>query len=79
MVELEIEEDEADVNQALQSKLWLQLWGYARRYPRDLMWLGILAIVTAAMEITYPLITRSVVDAVASEVDSSVLWTYGVR
>lgn len=78
MAELEIEEDEADVNQALQSELWLQLWGYARRYPRDLMWLGVFAIVTAAMEISYPLITRSVVDAVAAEVDSSVLWKYGI-
>ncbi len=78
MLELEIEEDEADVNQPLQSELWLQLWSYARRYPSDLKWLGVCAIVTAAMEICYPLITRLVVDAVASEVHGSILWKYGI-
>jgi len=73
-----INEDEEDAGQALQSELWLQLWSYARRYPHDLVMLGVCAIVTAAMEICYPLITRSVVDSVASSVHSSVLWKYAL-
>lgn len=72
----EINDNEQDVNTTLQSELWLQLWGYARQYPRDLVWLGVCAIVTAAMEISYPLITRSVIDAVAAGVDNSVLWQH---
>lgn len=80
-----IEEDEDNSN-SLQGELWLQLWGYARQYPRDLMWLGVCAIVTAAMEISYPLITRSVIDAVAVGADSSinssppssVIWQYAL-
>ena len=70
--------DEEDFNNALQSELWLQLWGYARRHPQDLLWLSVCAIVTAAMEISYPLITRSVVDTVAVEKHSSVLWNYAL-
>ena len=78
MSELDTEEDERDVDSALQSALWLQLWSYARCYPRDLTWLGIFAIVTAAMEISYPLITRLVVDAVATDAENAELWQYAL-
>jgi len=73
-----ISDDEEDYSNTLQSKLWLQLWGYAQRYPRDLFWLGVCAVVTAAMEISYPLITRAVIDTVAAGANSSALWQYGV-
>ena len=72
------DEDTEDAGNALQSELWLKLWGYARRYPRDLLLIGSCAIVTAAMEICYPLITRSVVDAVAAELPGSLIWKYAV-
>ena len=78
MSELDTQEDEQDVDSALQSALWLQLWSYARCYPRDLTWLGIFAIVTAAMEISYPLITRLVVDAVATDAENAELWQYAL-
>jgi len=75
-------EDSDDAGNALQSELWLQLWGYARRYPMDLTWLGACAISTAAMEICYPLITRSVVDTVAVEgyhsIPDSLIWHYAL-
>ncbi len=45
--------------------LWKKLFAYARRYPRDLFWLGVCAFVTACMEVAYPLLTRGVVDEVA--------------
>lgn len=47
--------------------LWTKLFAYARRYPRDLFWLGVCAFVTACMEVAYPLLTRGVVDEVAIE------------
>ena len=78
MSELDTQEDEQDVDSALQSALWLQLWSYARCYPRDLTWLGIFAIVTAAMEISYPLVTRLVVDAVATDAENAELWQYAL-
>ena len=45
--------------------LWRKLFAYAKRYPRDLFWLGIFAFVTAVAEVAYPLLTRGVVDEVA--------------
>lgn len=47
--------------------LWKKLFAYAQRYPRDLFWLGVSAFVTACMEVAYPLLTRGVVDEVATE------------
>ena len=70
------ERDDEEFSNALQSKLWMQLWGYARRYPTDLAWLVVCALVTGAMEICYPLITGSVIDAVAADAQSSELWNY---
>ena len=77
MVDPEIDEDQEHTDSTLQSALWLQLWGYAYRYPRDLIHLGIFAIATAAMEVSYPLITRAVIDAVAENSHTAVLWKYG--
>lgn len=58
--------------------LWKRLFGYAKAYPKDLVWLGFFAFVTALMEVAYPLITKLVVDAVANvEPGASVnLWPY---
>ena len=58
--------EQSEQKQALQSALWLQLWAYARGYPRDLAWLAVCAIATAAMEVCFPLITRAVIDGVAA-------------
>ena len=69
---------EDEVAQALQSKLWLQLWGYARRYPQDLTYIIVFALITAAAEVFYPLITRMVVDSVAAKEPLAALWKYGI-
>jgi len=45
--------------------LWKKLFGYAKRYPKDLTWLGIFAFITACAEVAYPLITKGVVDDVS--------------
>jgi ATP-binding cassette, subfamily B, bacterial len=46
--------------------LWRKLFAYARRYPWELAGLGVCAFLTAAMEVSFPLITKGVVDAVAA-------------
>ena len=59
--------------------LWRKLFAYSLRYPRDLVWLGVFAFFTAAMEVTYPLITKWVVDDVdaAFEAGTTVsLWPH---
>ncbi|MDP6375506.1 MAG: ABC transporter ATP-binding protein [Pseudomonadales bacterium] len=45
--------------------LWKKLFSYAARYPRDLTGLAIFAVITATVEVIYPLITRGVIDDVA--------------
>ena len=56
--------DEAKLASNLNLDLWKKLFGYAKRYPRELKWLACCAFVTAAMEVTYPLITKGVIDEV---------------
>lgn len=47
-------------------ELWRKLFAYAKRYPWELTGLGTCAFLTASMEVTFPLITKGVVDAVAA-------------
>lgn len=56
--------DDAALATQMNLGLWRKLFTYAKRYPQDLSWLGVFAFVTAAMEVTYPLITKWVVDDV---------------
>jgi len=60
-------------------ELWKKLFGYAKQYPRDLTYLGGFAFVVASAEVTYPLITKGVVDAVAADGADAVLlpWALG--
>ncbi|MEM7218937.1 MAG: ABC transporter ATP-binding protein [Pseudomonadota bacterium] len=58
--------------------LWRQLFGYARRYPRELKLLAAFAVLTACMEVAYPLLTRGVVDEVAANGEQAVLWPWAV-
>src|SRR5690606_8986277 len=56
--------------------LWKKLFAYARRYPRELIGLAVLAFVTASAEVAFPLITKNVVDAVATAGRDAVLWPW---
>ena len=60
----------------VRTDLWRKLFAYARRYPRELAGLGGCAFVTAGVEVTYPLITRSVVDHVAANGLDAELWPW---
>ena len=48
--------------------LWQKLFLYARAYPKELKWLAACAVVTALMEVAYPLLTKGVVDEVTLRV-----------
>jgi ATP-binding cassette, subfamily B, bacterial len=47
--------------------LWKKLFAYARRYPRELWGLAACAVTTACVDVTYPLITKAVVDRVQAD------------
>jgi ATP-binding cassette subfamily B protein len=53
--------------------LWQKLFAYARRYPRELIGLAACAFITACIEVSYPLITKGVVDQVQANGADAVL------
>jgi ATP-binding cassette subfamily B protein len=73
--------DEAALAAHINLDLWKKLFGYARRYPTELKWLAGFAFCTALMEVTYPLLTKGVVDAVDTYLKGGPepkLWVWGV-
>ncbi len=59
--------DEDALAARVETRLWGKLFAYARRYPGELAGLAACAFITACVEITYPLITRGVVDQVEAQ------------
>ncbi|MFK8080656.1 MAG: ABC transporter ATP-binding protein [Granulosicoccus sp.] len=58
--------------------MWRQLARYAGKYPL-LMWsIAILAVITAAMDISFPLVTRALVDAIAESPEEVNLLNYAL-
>lgn len=70
MNDLEIQHEDEYTSGVVDWSLWKQLFCYATAYPRELLLLAVCAMITAAMEISYPLITRAVIDTVAAHVDN---------
>ena len=56
--------DEDKLSKRFNVDLWKKLFVYASRYPRDLKWLAATAFTTALCEVTYPLLTKGVIDSV---------------
>ncbi|MGA1190480.1 MAG: ABC transporter ATP-binding protein [Pseudomonadales bacterium] len=54
----------ADAEGSVNLRIWRQLLNYALAYPRDLSVLAACAIVVALCEISFPLVTKDVVDGV---------------
>jgi ATP-binding cassette subfamily B protein len=54
----------ADAEGSVNLRIWRQLLSYALAYPRDLSVLAVCAIVVALCEISFPLVTKDVVDGV---------------
>ena len=70
--------DEDALASRMNLDLWKKLFAYAKRYPRDLKLLATFAFVTACMEVTYPLLTKGVVDAVDEYGADAVLWPWAL-
>ena len=68
--------DEEALAAHLNLNLWRKLFTYVRQYPRYLAWLAVFAVVTACVDVSYPLITKAVIDAIATDGKSAVLWPY---
>jgi len=58
--------DEEALAARMKLDLWKKLFAYVREYPRDLTLLGTFAFTTACADISFPLITRAVVDDVSA-------------
>jgi len=54
----------ADAEGSVKFRIWRQLLDYALAYPRDLSVLAVCAIIVALCEISFPLVTKHVVDGV---------------
>jgi ATP-binding cassette subfamily B protein len=73
--------DEDKLGARINLPLWKKLFVYARQYPRELKWLATCAVITALMEVTYPLLTKGVVDEVDAYVKGGPepdLWFWGL-
>lgn len=71
-------DEEVVARGVIQWMLWKQLWVYARAHPRVLILLAVCAVVTAAMEICYPLITRAVIDTIEQGGQAEAFWKYAL-
>jgi ATP-binding cassette, subfamily B, bacterial len=70
--------DDAALARGMRVSLWRQLFEYARPYRRELWLLATFAIITALIEVSLPLITRSLIDAVAEHGSDTNLLAYGL-
>ena len=69
--------DDEALSSRMRLPLWLKLFAYAGRYKADLIRLAIFAVLTAVIDVSYPLITKGVVDAVAADGWDADLWPFG--
>jgi ATP-binding cassette, subfamily B, bacterial len=69
--------DEEALARRVRLHLWRKLFAYTRPYRRELVLLGVFATTTALMDVTFPLITRAVIDAVEAHGAAVSLWPYG--
>jgi len=69
-------EEEEHRARGLDLALWKRLWGYTRRYRRDVAMLVGFAVVTASIDVAFPLVTRGVVDEVAAHGRDAALGRY---
>ena len=73
--------DEEKLAARINVDLWKKLFDYARRYPHIVKWLAIFAFLTALMEVTYPLLTKGVIDEVDAYLKGGTepdLWFWGL-
>ncbi|MEX0942415.1 MAG: ABC transporter ATP-binding protein [Pseudomonadales bacterium] len=69
--------DEDSYQRGMNLDLWKRLLGYTLRYRFEVSMLALCAVATAIAEIAFPLITRAVIDAIATQGADIDLWFYG--
>lgn len=69
--------DEDSYKQGVKLELWKNLIGYALHYRKEVCLLMLCAFAVATAEVAFPLITRSVIDAVATQGKAVDLGYYG--
>jgi ATP-binding cassette subfamily B protein len=70
--------DEDILQQGMRIGLWKKLFGYALNYRFEVGMLALCAVSTAVSEVAFPLITRSVIDAVQIQGVDVDLYYYGL-
>ncbi len=70
--------DELALAKRVRLGLWKKLFAYTRPYRREVIMLAGFAVLTALMDVAFPLITRGVIDAVGAEGLQADLWPYVV-
>jgi ATP-binding cassette subfamily B protein len=69
--------DELAIAKRVRLSLWKKLFAYTRPYRREVSLLAGFAVLTALMDVSFPLITRGVVDTVATRgLEAAALWPY---
>ncbi len=68
--------DDDSYTQGMKLELWRRLLAYALNYRLEISALSISAVMTAAAEIAFPLITRSVIDEISARGADANLLTY---
>jgi ATP-binding cassette subfamily B protein len=68
--------DEEALARRMRLGLWKKLFAYTGPYRRVLAMLGFFATLTALMDVSFPLITRAVIDAVDAHGAAANLWPY---
>ncbi len=70
--------DERTLTQGIRLHLWRRLFRYALPYKRELAMLAGFAVITASVEVSLPLITRALIDAVVAQGSDTPIWRYGL-
>ncbi len=70
--------DDAALARGMRFGLWRELFAYAKPYRRELWLLAAFAVITALIEVSLPLITRSLIDTVAERGSDTNLVGYGL-
>ncbi|MCC5885073.1 MAG: ABC transporter ATP-binding protein [Gammaproteobacteria bacterium] len=81
MYDDELYDDGHDARHAsgkLQTGLWRRLADFAWPYRRGIAGLAACAVVTAAADVSFPLITRGLIDSIAEHGSEAVLWPWAL-
>lgn len=71
-------QDQRHASGQLQAGLWRRLADFAWPYRRGIAGLAACAVVTAAADVSFPLITRGLIDSIAEQGSDAALWPWAL-